>query len=156
MSFASDSSNRVACELTPIGTLELAAVLRDGHYAVFGFFPSKQRLAVGWAQVAIENRQGKETYNHNLGNINSAKSRPYYVKHHRFKAHPDFQTGAQDYWKIVRKLCSASLPAFNAGAPYAAAQQLSRCGYYGANPDLYGKAMLQLYAKAMSKVIPKL
>ena len=150
------SSHRVERELTPINQVELANVLREGHRNVFGSYPSRNRLAVGWAQVAIENRQGLETYNHNLGNINSAPTRPYYVKRNRFKAHPDFITGAEDYWRVVRKMCSRSLVHFDNGDPYSAAQALYGCGYYGADRHLYGRAMQQLYAQVQGSVIPRL
>jgi hypothetical protein len=153
--FAQDS-NKVARELTPIGKPELAAVLRDGHYAVFGYFPSDERLAVAWAQVAIENRQGLEVYNHNLGNITSGKNRPYYVKHNRFRAHKTFSDGAIDYWNVVKKLCRSSFKHFDKGEPYQAAQVLKRCGYYGADSDKYGKAMVWLYNHARGQVLPKL
>lgn len=156
LSFASDKGYRVERKLTPIGKVEMAAVLRDGHYAVFGYFPSDKRLGVAWAQVAIENRQGLEVYNHNLGNITSVKSRPHYVKKHRFRAHKNFAAGAEDYWRVVRKMCRKSLKHFDKGEPYQAARVLKRCGYYGANSDKYGKAMVWLYRYARRKVLPKL
>jgi len=153
--FAGDT-NRVPLELTPIGKPEMAAVLRDAHYSVFGYFPSKRRLAVAWAQVAIENRQGLEVYNHNLGNITSGKDRPYYVKRNRFRAHKTFSDGAIDYWNVVKKMCSRSFKYFNKGQPYQAAQVLKQCGYYGANADRYGKAMVWLYNYACAQVLPQL
>ena len=148
--------NRVEREQTPISTVKLAQVLKEGHHEVFGYYPSDNRLAVGWAQVAIENGQGRKVYNYNLGNINSAKSRPYYVKHNRFKAHQSFRQGAKDYWKIVKKLCRTSLVYFDAGAAYQAALQMKRCGYYTANEKKYGKSMSKLYFKAIKKVIPQM
>lgn len=155
--FCTDTcSFRVKRVLTPIGKPELAQVLRNGHFAVFGHFPSEKRLATAWAQVAIENRQGLEVYNHNLGNINSGKLRPYYVKRNRFKAHRDFHDGAKDYWRIIRNMCSSSLRYFDRGQPYRAAQGLSACGYYGANKHKYGLAMMALYKTAMWEAISKL
>lgn len=156
MAHSESKSNRVPIVHTPIGQLELAQVLKNSHYSVFGEFPSDKRLAVAWAQVAIENGQGYQTFNHNLGNINSAKSRPYYLKHHRFKSHKDFIDGGIDYWKIVHKMCRSSLPAFDAGAPRWAANRLSACGYYGADKTKYGHAMAWLYTKAKTKLIPQL
>lgn len=134
----------------------MAAVLRDGHYAVFGFFPSDERLGVAWAHVAIENRQGKEVYNHNLGNITSSKKRPYYVKRNRFRAHKTFIAGAIDYWNVVKKMCRRSFKHFDKGHPYRAARALKRCGYYGADSDKYGKAMVKLYKRSRRKVLSKL
>lgn len=150
-------SNNVNMEVpkvkTPISRIQLAEVLKEGHKDVFGYYPSKQRLAVGWAQVAIENRQGLDVYNHNLGNINSASSRPYYILRNKFKSHLTFREGAVDYWRIINKMCSSSLHLFNAGDPYGAAQQLSRCGYYGANKHQYGVEMRKLYFDALENVI---
>lgn len=151
-----DSSNRVERVHTPIGKAELAAVLRDGHYAVFGRFPSKKTLGVAWAQVALENGQGYWTYNYNLGKITSRKTRPYYVQKHRFRSHKNFNQGAADYWRVVKKMCSKSLKYFKEGKPYVAAQVLSSCGYYGANRHRYGLAMIKLYRLAKIEVLPKL
>jgi hypothetical protein len=141
---------------TPIDVVGLAKVLKEGHKKAFGVYPSDKRLAVGWAQVALENGQGKIIHNHNLGFINSGKKRPYFIKKHRFKAHKTFLEGATDYWKVVHKLCKSSLIYFDKGQPYNAAQRLKSCGYYGADADLYGKAMIKLHHKAKTKVIPKL
>ena len=138
---------RVKKKHTPIGKVELAAVLRDGHYAVFGDFPSKERLQVAWAQVALENGQGYMTYNHNLGKITSSKYKPYYVQRNRFRSLKNFQDGAKLYWKVVDRLCSKSLQYFDNGRPNAAAQQLHSCGYYGADAKLYGKEMSKLYRR---------
>lgn len=151
-----NKSNKVPMKHTPIGKVELAAVLKNGHYSVFGRFPSKKTLAVAWAQVALENGQGYWTYNYNLGKITSSKKRPYYVQRHRFRAHRNFQEGAADYWKVVKKMCPKSLKYFKEGKPYVAAQILSRCGYYMANRQKYGKSMAKLYKLANNKVLPKL
>ena len=150
------NSYRVKRVLTPIGKIELAAVLRDGHYAVFGTFPSKKKLAVAWAQVALENGQGKKTFNHNLGKITSGKDRPYYIQRHRFRAHNNFNQGAEDYWRVVKKLCSRSLPFFEKGDPYSAALVLRSCGYYQADKHRYGLAMVKLYRLASKELIPLL
>ena len=153
---AGPKSFRVKRVKTPIGKPELAAVLRDGHLAALGHKPNKKRLAVAWAQVALENRQGKEVYNYNLGNITSSKSRPFFVKRNRFRAHRNFNEGAADYWKVVHKMCKRSLKYFDRGQPRLAARQLYRCGYYKADPNKYANSMLWLYRYANRKVLPKL
>ena len=141
---------------TPIDVVGMAKVLKEGHKEAFGFYPSDNRLAVGWAQVALENGQGKIVYNHNLGFITSSKTRPYFIKRHRFRAHNTFLEGATDYWRVVHKMCRSSFVYFDKGQPYRAALRLKSCGYYGANADRYGKAMVWLYRKAKNKVLPKL
>ncbi len=89
-------SYKVERQLTPISRVELARALKEGHYKVFKKYPSENRLAVAWAQIAIENLQGKIVYNHNLGNIKSSKHRPYYVKVNRFRAQQSFRVRAGD------------------------------------------------------------
>ena len=141
-------SNKVEKIHTPIGKLELAAVLRNGYYAEFGRFPSDNVLAVGWSQVALENGQGKITFNYNLGKITSPKTYQYYVQRNRFRALSDFQEGAALYWRTINRLCSRSLIYFETGNAYSAAQILYGCGYYGANPKRYGEEMVKLMSTA--------
>lgn len=141
---------------TPIDIVNLGRVLKEGHKQVFGTYPSDKRLAVGWAQIAIENGQGKIIHNHNLGFITSSKNRPYFIKKHRFRSHKTFLEGATDYWKVVNKLCKSSLFYFDKGQAYNAAKRLRACGYYTSSADHYGKAMAQLYDKANRDVIPNL
>jgi len=149
--------NRVPKVHTPIATVPLAQVLKEGHIEIFGYAPSNKRLAVAWSQVAIENGQGRLTYNHNLGNISTLKKVPYYVvAGHPFRSFPNFKKGAAAYWSVINNMCKSSLPAFDAGAPEWAAKVLYGCGYYGADPVKYGKAMRQLYAKATYQVLPKM
>jgi len=149
--------NRVPKTHTPIKVVPLAEVLKKGHIDVFGYAPSNKRLAVAWSQVAIENGQGRLTYNYNLGNISTLKKVPYYIiAGHPFRSFPNFAEGSRAYWSVIRNMCKSSLPAFDAGAPEWAARILYGCGYYGADPIQYGKAMRQLYSKATYKVIPKL
>lgn len=141
---------------TPIDTMGLARVLKEGHKKAFGEYPSNKRLAVGWAQIAIENGQGKIIHNHNLGFITSSKNRPYFIKKNRFRSHKTFLEGATDYWKVINKLCKSSLVYFDKGQPYNAALRLKSCGYYEADADHYGKAMSKLYWKAKKEILPSL
>ncbi len=156
MTFGSHNKYHVKRVSTPIEVVELARVLKEGHKKAFGKYPSNNRLAVGWAQVALESGQGKIVYNHNLGCITSSKNRPYYIKKHRFRAHKTFLEGATDYWKVVHKMCKSAFIYFDKGQPYNAALRLKQCGYYESNASQYGKAMTQLYWKAKKKLIPKI
>jgi len=147
---------RVDMVHTPLSPVKLAETLKEGHYQKFGTYPNNKRLAVGWAQVALENGKGYYTYNYNFGKIKSGKTRPHYVQKHRFRAHRNAIEGAADYWNIVDRICKRSLTAFNIGAPERAAHILYGCGYYGANKTKYGQEMRKLYSTALRKIIPKL
>lgn len=141
---------------TPLTPIELGEALREGHCQKFGEYPDDKRLAVGWAQVALENGQGHYTYNYNLGKIKAPKTHLHYVQRHRFRAHGNAVAGARDYWDVVSWLCRRSLPSFDAGQPEHAAHVLYGCGYYGADKTMYGQAMRQLYQTALHSVLPKL
>ena len=141
---------------TPLTPMELLVALNEGHYQKFGKYPSDKRLAVGWAQVALENGRGKYTYNYNFGKIKASKHRIHYVQKHRFRAHATAIEGTEDYWNVVNKMCKRSLRAFDAGAPETAANMLSSCGYFGADKKRYGRAMRKLYRRAIRKLIPQL
>lgn len=142
-----------AQELTPMSQGELLQSLKDGHISFFGKEPSKNRLAVAWAQVGLENAQGKKIYNFNFGNIGASKRQPhFFISGHRFKANESVRDGTILYWKTVKKMCSSALPHFDVGDTKSAAYQLYRCGYYRADRDDYARGMSQLYWKAMKGI----
>src|SRR6478735_5228340 len=63
---------------TPISQVELVTTLRDAHVQQYGFEPSRSRLAMAWAQVALENANGQVMWNHNIGNIGPKKKDAWY------------------------------------------------------------------------------
>lgn len=143
---------------TPITRTELVTVLRDGHVEAFGKAPTDSRLAMGWAQVAFENGQGKYSYDHNLGNIGpSSPDQPWY--HSRidggfYRAFETFTAAAKRYWQVVGR-CPGVLQRFDAGLAGEAARLLKGCGYFGADLDLYTTAMGSLFWTAWHTVIPQ-
>ena len=151
-----DNMCRVKKVHTPLTPIELGRALNVGHYERFGYYPSDKRLGVAWAQVALENGQGYYTYNYNFGKIKASKKHLHYVQKHRFRAHSNAIRGTTDYWNLINRLCKRSLPAFDVGAPKYAAKILSGCGYFEADKIKYGKAMRQLYNKALIDIIPNL
>lgn len=54
---------------TPIGELELSAVLRDAYHHETGSFPRRELLASAWAHVALETGRGRASIHHNLGAV---------------------------------------------------------------------------------------
>ena len=142
---------------TPIGELELAAVLRDAHGAVFQASPSAHRLAIAWAQAALECGRGQRAVNWNFGNVGAAAQQPHHViAGQSFASYQDAVEGAQGYWRAIAAVCSGALRAFDDGDPAGAARRLARCHYHQADVDSYSAAMTSLYGHAVSRVLPKL
>lgn len=143
---------------TPLTRSELLTTLRDAHREAYGSEPSRNRLAMAWAQVAGENLHGKLIYNRNLGNVGPYRpDQPYYVvpaDHHRYRHFNSFIEGAKAYWATVRH-CTAAIRMFDDGNAPKAAEYLRNCGYYEAELDVYSRTMKSLYWFAMSTVIPE-
>lgn len=155
---------------TPLGELELAAVLRDAHNYVFNEPPTREGLACSWAQCALEHAHGRYIWCCNIGNVTAFGGWPgdYYVIHFapgtnphdapvmKFRAHADFIDGARDYWHVLQGRYASVLPLFDAGAPTEAAFRLHQLGYYTADENSYARAMTSLYADALAHVLPML
>jgi hypothetical protein len=138
---------RVPRKNTPIEMLDLAKVLHDGHVEVFGYAPSRRRLAGALAQVRGENGNGRKVYNHNLGNIGLApriKAPFYQYGAGIFLVFPDFKTGALAYWRTVQR-CTVALAAFEQRDPTRAAHAFHRCGYHTTDPDAYAAVLRPLF-----------
>lgn len=136
---------RLDAQPTPLGPLELAAVLRDGHHAEFGAFPSTRRLRIAWAHVALENGRGAKTWHWNLGMIGASRAEPHFlIGGHRFAANGDAIDGARLYWRTLRRMCRGSLPYFDAGDARGAAGALTRCGWHRTDPTHYATSMATL------------
>jgi len=145
---------------TPISQTGLLDVLRQSHVDVFGHEPEKKRLAMAWAQVALESGRGRAMWNYNIGNVGPAPSHPqvpYYIHSAltRYRSFDTFVDGGRAYWKVLRR-CRFSLMAFDVGQPVQAAKNLKSCGYYGADVVLYSKGMTGLYNFAMKELITKI
>jgi len=145
-------------QLTPLSDVQLVRALRDSHVENFGFEPSPAKLAMAWAQVALENGQGKFVWNHNLGNIGSppGTSHEFYV-HSSYTSYRSFEgylEGGVAYWRTVRR-CGSAWANFEVGNATASALYLKNCGYYGADTDQYVRGMNELYAYALGNVIPR-
>ena len=138
---------RVPRKNTPIPMLDLIKVLHDGHVVVFGYTPSRRRLAGALAQVRAENGNGVKVYNHNLGNIGLAprmKAPFYHYGAGIFLVFPEFKAGAVAYWQTVQK-CTVALAAFEQLDPTRAAHAFHRCGYHTTPPDAYAKVLRPLF-----------
>ncbi len=150
-----DNMLRVKKVNTQIEQKELFDVLREAHISVLGTVPCDNRVTMAWAQVAFENGRGKKVFNYNLGNTGShptSPKRPFYrVSGHRFRAHSNFQEGAEHYWKTILEMCSGALPAFDAGDPSQASQALRRCGYYRAPVEHYTVNLSSLFFEQLHK-----
>lgn len=130
---------------TPLTPVALARALYGGHRDAFaGKKPSGHRLAVAWAQTALETGSGAKTRGFDVGNVGG-----------RARAFRSAREGATAYWRAVQR-CEAVLPFFDAGDAAGAAHQLARCGYYRADPAVYASGMASLRAKFTRTVWPRL
>lgn len=151
---------------TPIGVLELAQVLRNGHLGVFGTLPSWERTGVAWAQCMLESGRGKRMWNCNFGNITAGSkwTGQYYIMKVpppdpptlKFRSHVDHHDGAKDYWQMLGNRYITTLPFFDAGDPGGAAAALKARGYFTADLAPYAKGMEGLYKEFWKKIQPVL
>lgn len=164
--------------VTPLGELEIAAVLRDAHHATFGDFPEPARLAMGWAQIAEEHARGRAIWCHNFGNATTPKLwwGDYYVirveerigpkdaagestwvwKDMRFIANPTALDGAGFYWSLLAHHYAAALACFDKGDPIGATRALADGHYFTVEEAKYERAMRLLYAEARARILPRL
>src|SRR5271157_1871396 len=145
---ATDPSKRVPMVNTKIERQELSDVLYKAHIKEFGKAPSMSRLAAAWAQIALENGNGKYSYNHNLGNIGpSSPDQLWYVSRldgNYYESFDSFDDAAVRYWHVV-KHCTGVLQRFDYGLAAEAAKLLRGCGYFGADLKAYSDGMASLY-----------
>lgn len=142
---------------TPLSRVELMSALREGHQLAFGRQPNERRLAMAWAQVALENGQGKYTYNHNLGNLVSraASTSTYWNggdRYHPYMSFATFAEGAEAYWRVLSR-CWIAVSRFDQGDPTGAAEALKRCRYYEAPVEDYAKGLNRLYSYGRDHVL---
>jgi|SRR5581483_2333254 len=143
---------------TPLTQLELLQALRDGHLKVFGSYPSKNRLAMAWGQVAFENAAGRASYNHNLGNVGpTSVDQPTYFNKgdkHWYRAFYAFDDAAAAYWRVIKR-CQPALVRFDLGNPREAAAALKRCNYFEAELEEYAPGFSSLFYYAINHIIPE-
>ena len=140
---------------TSLSRIELLGALREGHVRVFGTVPTKNRLAMAWGQVALENGHGKNVYNHNLGNIAPWRAdQPRYLSAdgNYYRDFDTFVDSAAAYWSTI-KHCVPALVKFDSGQPIEATRQLRACHYFDADLAAYTRMLTSLYYFAMTNVI---
>lgn len=149
----------VSMHQTPLTREELAKALKEGHVDVFGAEPSDNRLAMGWAQVALENGHGRYVWNHNLGNVAAwaAGQTAYYNPGdgNYYKDFHTFKEGAAAYWSTVKR-CARAMVDFDAGDGNAAAAHLKQCNYYQAPVAPYARMLTDLYGYFKRSILPGL
>lgn len=142
-------------QLTPISQIDLMQELEKSHILVNKEIPSKNRLAAGWAQVALENGQGKFVYNYNLGNIGPlGKFQPYYYHSNEttYRSFESFTDGGKAYWHTLNR-CKFVLTQFDNADIKGASYTLYKCKYYGADPKIYSILMEKLFNFARFKIL---
>jgi len=152
---AGQASTMIVMTRTPLSQVEIMTSLRAGHAKVFGSEASDNRLAMAWAQIALETGHGRLTFNHNLGNVSmSSPVDPAYLNNgdkHVYRSFETFADGAEAYWEVLKR-CSSALQRFDEGMPTAAATSLKRCHYFEAPVEEYAPTLNGLYKFAHKKV----
>lgn len=153
-----DPGYRVPKISTPLSEKEIAESLCSSHIELHGEAPSRNRLALSWAQISLENARGKKVWNNNLGNQGPFRMDQKYYHHLRYgwpyRSFEKPKESAKSYWQILGK-CSMALRAFDDGNPAMAAVSLKNCNYYSNDMvDQYAKNLSSLYYEAIKKVIP--
>jgi len=147
---------------TPLSELELLEALRDGHRVVFGVDPSASRLAVAWAQCALEHARGKALDGYDLGNVTCGPSwqGDYYTLacDERVSRNPDVwkrltlrfrsfaaaEEGAASYWRTIAGRYVRVLAYFDRADAAGAGHTLSILGWYTALEAAYIAGMVKL------------
>lgn len=154
-----DPNYKVKKVATPISQEDIAKTLCDSHVAEFGKTPSANRLALSWAQVALENNRGKKVWNNNLGNQGPFKMDQEYYHHLKrgwpYRSFKNFHESGVEYWKILKK-CSMALHAFDAGDASLASISLKKCNYYSSSEQQYSLTLSSLYYEAKARLLPKI
>lgn len=153
----------------------LAAALKEGYKKAFGEEPSKEVLAAGWAQVALESGRPIKLPNNNVGNIKATpdwiksgnqffvkntveftpEGKKYIEKATKWRAYPTPEDGAAGYWRLIGNRYKAALNWMEAGDPKSASVALGLKGYYTASPKQYATSVGRLYEFFMEKIAPK-
>lgn len=136
---------------TPLTRYALGHFLVLGHRSYFGGPPSLARLSVAWSHCALEHAHGDLLYNYNFGNVTAGNKweGDSYVMHVpppdppvlRFRAFPEPELGAKDYWNMLDKHYAPALALFDWGRAYDACILLGQLGYYTANRKTYSTAV---------------
>lgn len=129
---------------TPVTEVALARALHGAHQDVFKKTLNGHRLAVAWAQTALETGRGARLKGYNVGNVDNGQA-----------SYKSLREGAKAYWKALEK-CKSAFAYFDVGDAHGAAMQLGRCGYYRADPAGYAKGMTSLRQTFSKEVWPKL
>jgi hypothetical protein len=144
---------------TPASQEDLVKTLCDSHIVEFGVPPTANRLALSWAQVALENNRGKKVWNNNLGNQGPFRMNQEYYHHLKrgwpYRSFKSLNESGVQYWKILKK-CSMALHAFDAGDAVTAATSLKKCNYYSSNEKQYSLTLNSLYYEAQARLLPKI
>lgn len=157
---------------TPLSEIDVAVALRNGYQTLFGEDPTFEILGVGWSQIALENAHGAAVYNFNFGNITGeGEGGDFYTLttdeqvspgewkplNMKYAAHPDAESGARAYWKLVTTRYRPAFDAFfTTGEASAAAMKLHELGYFTANPEPIAHTFGTLYQHFSDVIGPEL
>lgn len=163
---------------TPLGEIEIALVLAEGHELAFGEPPTDLRLGIAWAHVSLEHRRGADIENHNFGNMSVNEHDPgdFFVRvlrerkraHYdaefgrwrwyetRLRAFPSATEGARAYWRHLFDHYNKALQLFSVGDGRDAGRKLARDGYATTYPEPYTESIGDLAGEFKLRILPEL
>jgi hypothetical protein len=163
---------------TPLGEVAIARILRTAHELELGAPPSKERLAVAWAHIALENARGEGIECNNFGNLTiwEREPGPHFVRilkerrpikrgltvtrwrwvEMRFRAFESPVAGARAYWAHLNDKFSDALAQFDFEDGHGAGHKLARLGYATAFSMRYADSIASLTGEYKRRIAPEL
>lgn len=163
---------------TPLGEVELAETIMEGHRRVFGKRATFARIGVAWAHLALEHLKGEAIECNNFGNLSVAETtRHAHYKRRlqertrknakaalgdwrevemRFRAFDTREAGIDAYWRLLDQRYKGALAMFDVGNAHHAGRKLGEAGYATAYPQPYALSMGELHGEFRERVLPAL
>ena len=159
-----DDPKFVDCVSTPLTEAQATYYLKNAWKRIYGVYPSKNSLAILWAQSAGETGRWKYLRCNNWGNIKkrgdnkytsyeageilNGKQEMFYPYHPQtfFSAWDTPIEGAEAYIRFVsqRERYKKAWVELMAGDPVAYCAELKKAGYFTASLDLYARGVVRL------------
>lgn len=158
---------RVPAILTPLTPQAMRDALRAGHVSWFGYQPTYERLAVGWAQCQLETGRGGAVWNNNVANLKCFQQCQRDHSYARIPvtdpsaefaaqaAYPSAVEGAASYWRLIDLQYGQALPYYDEGDPYSAMFALYNNGeypsFFTAPPEGYARSVSALFTDFVAR-----
>lgn len=144
---------------TPIDKLMAWGFLHDAAEKALGRMPTKEEVAMLWAQSSFETRYWQAMWCWNFGNsvLGSNKSAKWFaLQHkdpsenaHRYRAFGGPAEGAEYYVELLKSRHPSAFALLGTGDWVAYAHALKESGYFTADENSYAGGLRNRYAEAL-------